>query len=80
MIKPIQESNMRGELQIIEYYHKRPPQGEVIATGPDVQEVMIGDVILYGRYSGEDFIDGDDKLVILRECDILALYMEDNDG
>ena len=48
--------------------------GKASDTGELIKmEVKVGDVVLYGKYSGTEVtIDGDDYL-IMRESDILAI-------
>lgn len=60
---------------------EKPMQGKVIAAGPgrETEEggvtplsVSVGDAVVYGKYSGTEIeIDGD-KLVILRESELLG--------
>lgn len=61
---------------------EKPTKGKVIAAGPGRLDkngkpmelgVRVGDVVFYGKYSGTDVeVDGE-KLVILRENDILGV-------
>lgn len=61
---------------------EKPLRGTVIAVGPGKQldtgklsqmDVSVGDVVLFGKYSGTDVqIEGED-LVILRQEDVLAI-------
>src|SRR3954454_14457850 len=61
---------------------EKPTKGKVIAVGPGKLDdkgkpmeigVRVGDSIYYGKYSGTDVeIDGQ-KLVILRESDVLGV-------
>jgi len=61
---------------------EKPTKGKVVAVGPGkvgdngkAQElaVRVGDSVYYGKYSGTDVeVDGQ-KLVILRETDILGV-------
>ena len=61
---------------------EKPTKGKVIAVGPGKLDdkgkpmelgVRVGDVVYYGKYSGTDVeIDGQ-KLVILRESDVLGV-------
>ena len=61
---------------------EKPTKGKVIAVGPGKLDdkgkpmelgVRVGDVVYYGKYSGTDVeIDGE-KLVILRESDVLGV-------
>jgi chaperonin GroES len=37
-------------------------------------EVKVGDRVLYAKYAGTEIkLDGDDKVLILKESDVLAL-------
>jgi chaperonin GroES len=61
---------------------EKPTKGKVIAVGPGKLDdkgkpmelgVRVGDTVYYGKYSGTDVeIDGE-KLVILRETDVLGV-------
>ncbi|CAN5713638.1 co-chaperone GroES [soil metagenome] len=61
---------------------EKPTKGKVIAVGPGKLDdkgkpmelgVRVGDTVYYGKYTGTDVeIDGD-KLVILRETDVLGV-------
>ena len=57
---------------------EKPLKGEVIAAGPgtkdEIMQVGVGDVVLYGKYAGTEIeIDGE-KLLIMRQSDILAKF------
>lgn len=57
---------------------EKPLKGEVIAIGPgtkdEVMQVSVGDTVLYGKYSGTEIeVDGE-KLLIMRQSDILAKF------
>jgi chaperonin GroES len=61
---------------------EKPTKGKVVAVGPGKLDdsgkpmelgVRVGDTVYYGKYSGTDVeIDGE-KLVILRESDVLGV-------
>ncbi len=56
---------------------EKPQQGKVVAVGKGKKDhdmtVKVGDVVLYGKYSGSELkFDGKDYL-IMREDDILAI-------
>ena len=61
---------------------EKPTRGKVIAVGPGKLDdkgkpmelgVRVGDTVYYGKYSGTDVeVDGQ-KLVILREADVLGV-------
>ncbi|MDD4921607.1 MAG: co-chaperone GroES [Bacteroidales bacterium] len=57
---------------------EKPLKGEVIAAGPgtkdETMQVGVGDVVLYGKYAGTEIeVDGE-KLLIMRQSDILAKF------
>jgi len=57
---------------------EKPLKGEVIATGPgtkdEIMQVGVGDTVLYGKYAGTEIeVDGE-KLLIMRQSDILAKF------
>lgn len=56
---------------------EKPQQGTVVAVGPGKKDepmtVKVGDVVLYGKYSGTEFkYEGGDYL-IMRESDLVAI-------
>ena len=56
---------------------EKPQQAEVIAVGPgteDVEmEVEVGDKIIFSKYSGTEVKLDDDKFIIVKQEDILAV-------
>ena len=61
---------------------EKPQQAEVIAVGPGgmvdgkevKMEVKVGDRVIYSKYSGTEVkVDADEKYVIVRQSDILAI-------
>jgi chaperonin GroES len=56
---------------------EKPQQGKVVAVGPGTEdekmEVKVGDLVLYGKYSGTEItVDGKDYL-IMKQSDIFAI-------
>ncbi len=81
LILPAEEAEiMRGPLYIPDTAKEKPTQGEVLAVGPGRFEkgervkldVGVGDMVVYGKYSGTPYQVGDDELIILKAPDILA--------
>ncbi len=75
------ESRSSGGLYLPESAKEKPQQAEVVAVGPGLVEddetipltVKPGDLILFGKYIGEEIkLDGVEH-IILRESDILAI-------
>ena len=56
---------------------EKPQRGKVVAVGSgtkDVEmEVKVGDLVLYGKYSGTEIKFEDKDLLIMRQSDILAV-------
>ena len=56
---------------------EKPQQGAVVAVGPgkkdEPMEVKVGDVVLYGKYSGTEVTVEEKKYLIVRQSDILAI-------
>ena len=60
---------------------EKPQQAEVIAVGPGgvvdgkevKMEVTVGDKVIYSKYSGTEVEIEDDKYVIVKQNDILAV-------
>lgn len=61
---------------------EKPQEGEVLAVGPgrrndkgvrEEMDVTVGDRVLFGKYSGTEVKLDDQKLLILKESDVLAI-------
>jgi len=61
---------------------EKPTRGKVIAVGPGKLlesgkrapvAVSVGNEVYYGKYAGTEVKIGDDKLVILKETDLLGV-------
>ena len=78
VIKPaLAEEKTKGGIIIPDTAKEKPQRGEVVAVGPgkdgNLMTVQVGDIVLYGKYSGQELsYDGVDYL-IMRESDILAI-------
>ena len=78
VVKPLeaQEKTISGII-IPDSAKEKPQRGTVVAAGPGTKdekmEVKVGDVVLYGKYSGTEIsLDGKDYL-IMKQTDILAI-------
>ena len=56
---------------------EKPQQAEVIAVGPGTEdvkmEVEVGDKIIFSKYSGTEVKLDDDKFIIVKQEDIVAV-------
>ena len=83
VVKPIEQDEVTvGGIMLPDTAKEKPQKGEVLAAGPGARndagervemDVKVGDVVLYAKYAGTEIkLDGD-KVLILRESDILAI-------
>lgn len=82
VIKPIErESTTRGGIYLPDTAKEKPQEGEVVAVGPGrvsddgtriPMELATGDHVIYSKFAGTEYKDGDDEYLIMRESDILA--------
>lgn len=75
------EEKTSGGILLPDTAKQKPQQGKVIAVGPGkltddgnrtVLAVKVGDIVLYGKYSGSDVEVNGKEYKILRESDLLA--------
>lgn len=74
--EPAEEKTASG-IFIPDSAKEKPQRGKIVAVGngkvDEPMTVVVGDTVLYGKYSGtEIIIDGNDYL-IMRESDIFAI-------
>ena len=71
-----------GGLYIPDTAKEKPMQGEIIAVGSgkitddgkkQAPEVKVGDIVLYGKYSGTEVTIGTEEYLIMRESDIFGI-------
>ncbi len=82
VLKPIeQEETTSSGLILPDTARERPQEGEIVEVGPGrvaddgnriPMEIKAGDRVIYSKYAGTEYKDGDDEYLILRESDILA--------
>jgi chaperonin GroES len=83
VVKPQEQLQVTASgLALPETAKEKPQQGEVIAVGPGQRDkkgkrvpmdVQVGDIVLFAKYGGTEIKDGEDKLLILKESDVLAI-------
>lgn len=82
VVEPIeQEEVTAGGIVLPETAKEKPQKGNVLSVGPGERDdqgkyipmdIVVGDVVLFAKYSGTEIkVDGK-KLLILRDADILA--------
>ncbi len=78
VVKPAPaEEKTSGGLYLPETAKEKPQRGEIIAVGPGKKDhtmtVQVGDIVLYGKYSGQEISYQGQDLLIMREDDILVV-------
>jgi len=77
-----EEEKTAGGIIIPDTAKEKPSQGEIIAVGPGAlddngkrvpPEVKVGDIILFGKWSGTEVkLDGE-ELLIMKESDVMGV-------
>jgi chaperonin GroES len=83
VVEPTEQEEMTASgIYVPETAKEKPQEGKVIAVGPGRRDedgeripmdVAEGDRVLYARYSGVEIKLEDEKYLILKESDILAI-------
>jgi chaperonin GroES len=86
VVQPIEQEEMTASgLVLPETAKEKPQQGSVIAVGPGRRDddgnriemdVAVEDVVLYAKYAGTEIKLEGDKMLILKESDVLAILEE----
>ena len=83
IVEPIEQEEMTASgIVLPETAKEKPMQGKVLAAGPGARkddgsraqlDVTVGDTVLYAKYAGTEVKLGDEKYLILKETDVLAI-------
>lgn len=83
VVKPTEQEEVTASgLVLPETAKEKPQQGSVIATGPGRRDddgkriemdVAVDDIVLYAKYAGTEIKIEGEKLLILKESDVLAI-------
>ncbi len=86
VIEPIEKEEITaGGIVLPETAKEKPQKGKVLAVGPGERndngdhvalDVAEGDTVLFAKYAGTEFKIEGEKLLILRESDLLAILVE----
>jgi|GEM_PF-1379 len=71
------EEKTVGGIIIPDTAKEKPLKGEVVAVGNGTKDeemvLKVGDHVLYGKYSGTEIEVADEKYLIMRQSDVLAV-------
>ena len=83
VVKPLElETKTAGGIIIPDSAQEKPMQGKVVGVGPgnrgddgelQAMDVKVGDVVLYGKWSGTEIKIAGDDVLIMRESDIMGV-------
>jgi len=82
VIEPMEsdEQISAGGIYIPDTAKEKPQEGTIVAVGPgklnedgsrSKLEVSVGDIVVYSKYAGTEYKQGDTEYLIVREDDIL---------
>jgi chaperonin GroES len=82
VVKPIErEERTKSGIVLPDTAKEKPQEGEIVAAGPGrvnddgkriPLDVKVGDKVIYSKFAGTEYKEGDQEYLILRESDILA--------
>src|SRR3990172_8672195 len=86
VIKPLEQEEVTASgIVLPETAKEKPQKGEVLSVGPGARDedgkriamdVKAGDTVLFAKYAGTEIKIESEKLLILRESDVLAIVTE----
>ena len=82
VVKPRdQEEQTTGGIYLPDTAKEKPQEGDIVAVGKGrvadngslvAMELSVGDKVIYSKFAGTEYKDGDDEYLIMRESDIPA--------
>ena len=83
VVKPIEQDEITaGGIMLPDTAKEKPQEGKILAVGPGnrndagervLLDVAVGDIVLYAKYAGTEIKLEGEKVLVLRESDILAV-------
>lgn len=65
-----------GGIYVPDSAREKPQRGTVEATGKDVENLKVGDQVLFDKYSGTKIKIENEDCLILKEEDILGVFVD----
>ncbi len=77
LVKPAAAEEKIGGIIIPDTAKEKPLKGEVVSVGNGTKDedmvLKAGDVVLYGKYAGNELEFEGEKYLIMRQSDVLAV-------
>ena len=77
LVKPAAAEEKIGGIIIPDTAKEKPLKGEVVSVGNGTKDedmvLKAGDVVLYGKYAGNELEFEGEKFLIMRQSDVLAV-------
>ena len=83
VVEPIEQDEVTaGGIMLPDTAKEKPQEGKILAVGPGNRndagervplDVAVGDIVLYAKYAGTEIKLKGEKVLVLRESDILAI-------
>ena len=71
-----EEEKYVGAIFVPETAKEKPMGAQVVAIGPDVKHIKVGDFVLVGRYAGAECTFREVKYTIIRETEVLGIVSD----
>jgi chaperonin GroES len=76
------ETKTASGIYIPDTAQEKPQRGKIVAVGSgtkdEVMVIKVGNIVLYGKYAGTEIVIQNDKFLIMRQSDILAIEEQPN--
>jgi chaperonin GroES len=74
LVKAVEESNTTASGIIIpDNAKEKPNRAEVVAVSTEVQNISVGDTVVYGKYAGTELVLEGTNYMVLEVSDILGV-------
>lgn len=77
LVLPIEAEQKVGGIIIPDTAKEKPQRGKVVAVGNGTKDedmiLKVGDEVFYGKYAGTEIENEDEKYLMMRQSDVLAI-------
>ena len=71
--RSVAESKTKSGLIIPDNAKEKPLEGEVLAVGAKVLDIKAGDVVLFGKYTGNEVTLDNEEYVLIKGEDVIGV-------